>query len=150
MKNTSNNNKLRVFTWHVHGSYLYYLTQAKNIEFYVPVKPGKPEGYGGRSDSFAWGDNVHEVVAKDVRHLDLDAIIFQSKKNYLEDQFEILSPAQRDLAKVYIEHDPPREVPTDTKHIVDDPNILLVHVTHFNDLMWNSNLLQLQLLITVS
>ena len=31
---------LRVFTWHVHGNYLYYLSQA-NAEFYLPVKPGR-------------------------------------------------------------------------------------------------------------
>ena len=35
--------------------------------------------------------------------------------------------------------DPPREHPTDTAHVVDDPNILLVHVTAFNQLMWDSN-----------
>jgi glycosyltransferase involved in cell wall biosynthesis len=38
-----------------------------------------------------------------------------------------------------LEHDPPRENPTNTHHLVDDPNVLLVHVTHFNQLMWDSN-----------
>ncbi|HEX2912067.1 MAG TPA: glycosyltransferase [Chloroflexia bacterium] len=128
---------LRILTWHVHGSYLYYLTQA-NHEFYLPVKPGKPEGYGGRAGSFPWGDNVHDVPADRVRELDFDVILYQSRKNYLEDQYEILSARQRALPRIYLEHDPPREVPTDTKHIVDDPNMLLVHVTHFNDLMWDN------------
>jgi hypothetical protein len=65
-------------------------------------------------------------------------VLFQTRKNYLEDQYEILSEQQQQLPRIYLEHDPPREHPTDTKHIVDDPNILLVHVTHFNDLMWDS------------
>lgn len=129
---------LRVLTWHVHGSYLYYLAQA-GVEFYLPVKDGRPEGYGGRSGSFPWPANLHDVPAGQVRDLKLDAVLFQSRKNYLEDQYEILSPEQRQLPQVYLEHDPPREHPTDTKHIVDDPNVLLVHVTHFNDLMWDSN-----------
>jgi Glycosyl transferases group 1 len=128
--------RLRILTWHVHGSYLYYLSQAPH-DFYLPVKPGRPEGYGGRSGTFPWGDNVHQVPAEDVRQLDLDCIVFQSKKNYLEDQFEILSESQWQLPRLYLEHDPPREHPTETRHTVDDPEVLLVHVTHFNDLMWD-------------
>ncbi len=129
---------LRILTWHVHGSYLYYLTQARH-EFYLPVKPGRPEGYGGRLSGFPWSDNVHDVPAEEVRNLQLDCILFQSRKNYLEDQHEILTGVQQRLPQIYLEHDPPREQPTDTRHIVDDPNVLLVHVTHFNQLMWDSN-----------
>ena len=128
---------LRILTWHVHGSYLYYLVQAPH-EFFLPIKPGLPEGYGGRSGSFPWPDNVHNVPADQVQDMDFDLILFQSHKNYLEDQYEILSRTQRKLPRIFLEHDPPREHPTDTRHPVDDPNILLVHVTHFNDLMWNS------------
>jgi len=65
-------------------------------------------------------------------------VLFQSSKNYLQDQYEILSPAQQRLPRIYLEHDPPREHPTDTPHTVDDPNILLVHVTPFNNLMWSN------------
>lgn len=131
------NQKLKVLTWHIHGNYLYYLTQA-DVEFYLPVMSGKT-GYGGRAGTFPWGQNVHEVAADEVKNLDLDIILFQSEQNFLEDQYELLSEVQRQLPKIYIEHDPPRKHPTDTRHTVDDPDILLVHVTHFNDLMWNSN-----------
>jgi len=128
---------LRILTWHVHGSYLYYLCQAPH-EFYLPVKPGRPGGYHGRTRSYPWPDNVHEVPAEQVQHLDLDVILFQSRQNYLEDQYEILSAEQRSLPSIYLEHDPPREHPTDTRHPVDEPGVLLVHVTAFNDLMWDS------------
>ena len=130
--------RLRILTWHIHGSYLYYLTQAPH-EFYLPVKPGKPEGYGGRLPNFAWGDNVHDVPAQEVCNLDFDCILFQSPRNYLQDQDEILSETQRQLPRIYLEHDPPQEHPTNTKHIVNDANMLLVHVSHFNNLMWDSN-----------
>ncbi len=92
---------------------------------------------GGR-ERFPWGDNLIEIPAEEVRNQDFDAILFQSHKNYLEDQYEILSDQQHKLPKVYLEHDPPRDNPTDTRHPVDDPNMLLVHVTHFNDLMWDN------------
>lgn len=130
--------QLKILTWHIHGSYLYYLSQIPHI-IYVPVKEGRPEGYGGRCGSLPWPENLVEVPAEQVASLDLDCIIFQSKKNYLEDQHELLAPWQHDLPKIYLEHDPPREHPTDTKHVVDDPNVLLVHCTPFNNLMWDSN-----------
>jgi glycosyltransferase involved in cell wall biosynthesis len=128
---------LRILTWHVHGSYLYYLTQCPH-EFYLPVKPGRPEGYGGKLGGFPWSDNVHDLPAEAVRSLEFDCILFQSRKNYLEDQYEILSESQRRLPRIYLEHDPPQEHPTNSYHSVDDPNILLVHVTAFNQLMWDS------------
>jgi len=128
---------LRILTWHVHGNYLYYLSQVPHT-FYLPVKEGRPEGYGGRLPGMPWPDNLCDVPAEEVKDLDLDVILYQSQKNYLEDQYEILSEDQRRLPRVHLEHDPPREQPTDTRHVVDDPNVLLVHVTHFNDLMWDS------------
>ncbi len=128
----------RIFTWHIHGSYLYYLSLG-NYDIYIPVKDDKSEGYYGRGDTFPFGDNLHVVPADEVKNLELDCILFQSAKNYESDQFEILSAEQRELPKIYLEHDPPRQTPTDTKHIVDDPEVLLVHVTHFNKLMWNNN-----------
>ncbi|MGE5655533.1 MAG: glycosyltransferase [Actinomycetota bacterium] len=130
---------LRILTWHVHGSYLYYLLVQSRHQFYLPVKPGKPEGYGGKLSGIPWPDRVFEVAAEEVKNQEFDCVLFQSAKNYLEDQYEILSAAQRQLPRIYLEHDPPRQHPTDSRHVVDDPNVLLVHVTDFNDLMWDSN-----------
>ncbi|HEX5438758.1 MAG TPA: glycosyltransferase [Gemmatimonadaceae bacterium] len=128
---------LRIFTWHVHGNYLYYLSHVPH-EFYVPVLPGRPAGYGGRAGAFPWPDNVHEVPAEAVRELALDVILFQARQHYLHDQYTVLSAAQRRLPRIYLEHDPPRAHPTDTRHPVDDPDAVLVHVTPFNALMWDS------------
>ncbi len=128
---------LDVLTWHVHGSYLYYLAQVPH-RLYVPVKPGRPEGYGGRLAGFDWPANVVEVPAEDVARLELDCVLFQSRRNYEIDQHEILSAAQRRLPRIYLEHDPPRESPTDTRHPAADDDVLLVHVTAFNELMWNN------------
>lgn len=125
----------KVLTWNVHGSYLFYLTHAE-AEFYLPIQPEK-EGYGGRIAGYNWGANVHEVSANDVKNISFEIILFQSRKNYLEDQYAMLSAKQRRLPRIYLEHDPPREHPTDTCHVVDDPNILIVHVTDFNRLMWD-------------
>ena len=77
---TAGRDKLRVLTWHVHGSYLLYLAQAPH-EFYLPVKQGRPVGYGGRSGPFPWPANVQEVDASNVRDLRPDCIVFQSRQN---------------------------------------------------------------------
>jgi len=129
---------MKIFTWHIHGSYLFYLSQG-NYTIYIPTKPEKTEGYYGRGETFPFGNNVVEIPAEDVKNHQFDCILYQTNQNYLVDQFEILSAAQRELPKVYIEHDPPRQHPTDTKHILDTPDVTLVHVTHFNKLMWDSN-----------
>jgi hypothetical protein len=128
--------RLRVLTWHVHGTYLYYLTQSPHT-FVLPVRAGRPHPYGGRTRSFPWGDNVVEVPADRLRDERFDVILFQSPEAYERDQYKYLSPAQWRLPRLYLEHDPPRGHPTDTRHVVDDPDVAVVHVTHFNQLMWD-------------
>ncbi len=129
--------KLNILIWHIHGSYLNTLARIAH-NWYLPTKPGRPEGYGGRGPTFDLPDYVREVPAESVRDLDLDLVIYQTPKNYFEDQFEILSAEQQRLPKIYLEHNTPKPHPTDTRHPVEDPNVLLVHVTHYNRLMWDN------------
>jgi len=86
--------RLKILIWHIHGSYLNTLARIDH-DWYLPVKPGRPEGYGGRGPTFDLPAYVHEVPAEEVRHLDLDLIIYQTPKNYFEDHYEILSREQR-------------------------------------------------------
>ncbi|MFL6621496.1 MAG: glycosyltransferase [Sulfurifustis sp.] len=130
--------RLKILTWHIHGSYLYYLSHA-NAEFYVLSKPDRPSGYAGRYGHFPWGANVHDMPVAELPGKQFDCVLFQSREHYLDDQHRLLTEAQRRLPRIYLEHDPPRASPFDTPHPVDDPNVLLVHVTHFNRLMWNNN-----------
>jgi Glycosyl transferases group 1 len=129
---------LRVLTWHIHGAYLEALAWA-GVTLYVPVKPGRPERYGGAPDRTDLPASIVEVPADQVRELELDVVLCQSRDNWLTDRFDILSDEQLRLPHVYVEHDPPREHPTDTRHVAaDEPNVLLVHVTAFNALMWDN------------
>ena len=128
--------RLRVLTWHVHGNYLYYLTQAHH-DFHLVTKRGNPPGYAGAGGVLPWGANVHEVPAEQVASQEFDVILFQHKTQWDDDRVNLLSDAQRRLPRVYIEHDPPQDNPFEQRHWVDDSNTLLVHVTHFNKLMWD-------------
>lgn len=128
---------LRILTWHVHGNYLYYLTQVPH-EWYVLSRPGRPPGYAGRAGALPWGDNVHDLPVDRLAEAELDAIVFQSHAHYLRDQHELLTERQKRLPRIYLEHDPPQEHPTNTRHPVQDPEVTIVHVTHFNELMWDN------------
>jgi glycosyltransferase involved in cell wall biosynthesis len=133
----NNRKPLRIFTWHVHGSYLFYLSQG-DFNIYIPVNEARSEGYYGRGSTFPFGKNVIEVRAADVALLEFDCILFQSAQNYLKDQFEVLSEEQRALPRIYLEHNAPEPYPADSVHVLDDPAVCLVHVTHYNRLMWKS------------
>jgi hypothetical protein len=128
--------KLSILIWQIHGSYLNTLVQAPH-RFYLPTKPGKPEGYGGRGPTYLWSPDTIEVPVEDVRDLDLDLVIYQTQKNFFEDAPEILTPEQRALPAIYLEHNSPQGRINEMVHPINDPGILLVHVTHFNDLFWD-------------
>ncbi|MEO7335673.1 MAG: glycosyltransferase family 4 protein [Caldimonas sp.] len=129
--------RLRILTWHVHGNYLYYLTQVPH-DFYLATDAAKSMHHSGRSGTLPWGDNVHEAPVETLREMSFDVVLFQSRFEWEGARHSELSEAQRRLPCIVIEHDPPQEHPTDTRHWVADPNVLLVHVTPFNALMWDS------------
>jgi len=129
--------RLRILTWHVHGNYLYNLTQVPH-DFYLATDAARSMHHSGRSGTLPWGPNVHEAPVEALRDMAFDVVLFQSRHEWDDAQHRLLSEAQRRLPRVYIEHDPPQVHPTDTRHWVDDPDVLLVHVTPFNALMWDS------------
>jgi hypothetical protein len=127
----------RILTWHVHGSYLDSLVRTGH-EFFLPVSVHDGERHGGIG---GWGwptDRVHEVPERAVADLDVDLVLFQSRANWQLDGPRILSDRQLLGPRIFVEHDPPWADPTEERHPVDDPDVLLVHVTAFNALMWDN------------
>ncbi len=128
--------RLRVLTWHVHGTYLRSLAHLPH-DIVLPVRGDGEPGYGGRAGDFDWPANVLEVPAEEVTRTEVDLVLHQTHRNWTVDRHELLSDAQRALPQVAVEHDPPRRSPVDERHPVDDPHASIVHVTHFNRLMWD-------------
>jgi len=129
--------RLRILTWHVHGNYLYYLTQVPH-DFYLVTDDARSVHHAGRSGTLPWGNNVMELPAEQVAATPIDVVLFQSRDAWEDEQHRVLSEAQRRGPRIYVEHDPPQAHPTDQRHWVDDPGVLLVHVTPYNALMWDS------------
>ncbi len=128
--------RLRILTWPIHGSYLTALSRLDH-DWLLPVKPGAPEGYGGRANPDL-PPNVHDVPADAVRELDLDLVLFQSPRNLQRDAAELLGPAWRRLPRIHLEHNTPFPDPVASRHPFADPSGLLVHVTRYNRLMWDN------------
>lgn len=133
--------RLKILTWHVHGNYLYYLSQVPH-DFYLVTKPGHPPGYAGAGGSLPWGDNVHEVPIDTLHEQCFDLVLYQSHLHFNERE-RLLSPAQRQLPAVFLEHDPPQQHPTATRHPAADARgegdgVHIVHCTPFNALMWDN------------
>ena len=129
--------RLRILVWHVHGNYLYALTQAPH-DFYVPQTEDDRPGYGTLGRKIPWGENVHGVPAWQVRNLEFDLVIYQSAQN-LADAPLLLTAAQRRLPCAYIEHNPPAPLPAESMHPFRHERGLLVHVTSHNAVMWDNH-----------
>lgn len=129
--------RLKILIWHVHGAYLYYLAHAPH-DFHVLSKPERSSGYAGKYGHIPWPDNVHDMPVADLPGREFDCVIFQSPGQYQTEQHLHFSAEQLRLPKIYIEHDPPQQHPTDTRHYGADSDVMLVHVTHFNRLMWDN------------
>jgi hypothetical protein len=127
---------LDVLTWHIHGAYLLSLSRTP-VRWFLPVDKDR-FGYSGRTAGFPWPANVVEIPITELGDHHFDVVVYQHRDHYECDRIDVLSAAQRDAPAVYIEHDPPRLSPTDTVHPVDDGRTLVVHVTHFNRLMWDT------------
>lgn len=127
---------LNVLTWHVHGAYLQSLAQVP-VCWHLPYMPGR-SGYGGRSAGFDWPDNVVQIPLDELATCSFDVVVYQHLDHYRVDRLEVLSDEQQAVPAVYIEHDPPRGSPTDCVHPVDDGRTTVVHVTHYNRLMWDT------------
>lgn len=136
---------LRILTWHVHGNYLYYLTQVPH-EFFLVVDDARSTHRSGRSGTLPWGLNVHEVHIDRIAEMEFDLILFQSREAWEIERQTLLSAEQRRLPCIYLEHDPPLEHPTEEAHWAAEPGVLLVHVTGFNALMWDNGAAQVRVI----
>ncbi|HET7864623.1 MAG TPA: glycosyltransferase family 4 protein [Burkholderiaceae bacterium] len=134
---TTPRRRLRILTWHVHGNYLYNLTQIPH-DFHLVTDAQRSPHHSGRSGSLPWGDNVFEASVERLPQMQFDLLLFQSRQAWEHDQHRLLTPAQRALPRIVLEHDPPQQHPTDTRHWCQDEGALLVHVTPYNALMWDN------------
>jgi glycosyltransferase involved in cell wall biosynthesis len=129
---------MRVLIWHVHGSWTTAFVQGPHTCL-LPVTPDQgPDGLG-RARTWDWPENAVEVPPERLREEDVDVVVLQRPhEERLVEEWLGRRPGV-DVPAVYVEHDAPwGDVPLTRHPMADRPEILLVHVTHFNRLMWDN------------
>jgi hypothetical protein len=126
---------MRVLSWHVHGAWSTAFVQGDH-DHLVPVVPGRgPDGLG-RARTYPWPDSVREVTPEQLADEPVDVVVLQRPRD-----LELAGAwlGGRRVPMVYVEHDCPRGGVPHTRHpLADRDDVPLVHVTHFNALMWDS------------
>jgi Glycosyl transferases group 1 len=137
VRHSEPNGQRRILVWHVHGAWTTSFVQGRH-EYLLPVLPeGGPWG-GGRCGR-DWPDSARDVPAEALRQSEVDLVVLQ-RPDEVDLAAEWLGRRPgRDVPAVYVEHNTPRgDVPNARHPLADRADIPLVHVTAFNDLMWDS------------
>jgi len=129
---------MRILAWHVHGSWMTSFVQGAH-EYLVPVDADRsPDGLG-RARTWDWPPSVREVPLEGLRDARFDVVLLQRPRDLeLLERWTGLR-AGVDVPAVYVEHNTPVEHPVATRHLLADrDDVLLVHVTPFNALVWDN------------
>lgn len=129
--------RLRVLVWHVHGSWTSAFVRGPHRYLLPAVRGGGPLGRGlaGRD----WPHGAVEVAPEVLRHAEVDVVVLQRAVELeLAERWLGRRPGT-DLPAVYVEHNTPRGNVPATRHLLAGrADIPIVHVTHFNHLMWDN------------
>jgi hypothetical protein len=129
---------LRVLVWHVHAAWATSFVSGDH-EYLVPVTPDRGPDGRGRPGTYAWPDGVREVAPQQLAGEHVDVVVLQRPhERDLVRQWLGREPGA-DLPAVYVEHNTPKGGVLDARHpLADQSAVPVVHVTHFNDLVWDS------------
>jgi hypothetical protein len=130
---------MRVFMWHVHGSYTTALVQGRH-EYLFPVTADRGPDGRGRALTWEWPAAAREVTLEEAREADVDVVVLQRPEELegLAERWLGRRPG-RDIPAVYLEHSSPQGRIDDMRHpAADRSDLLLAHVTHFNRLFWDA------------
>jgi glycosyl transferase family 1 len=130
---------VRVLIWHVHGAWTTAFVHGPH-EYLIPVTPDRgPDGLG-RARTYAWPPAAVEVTRQEAAGADVDVVVLQRPQELhgLAAQWLGGRRPGRDLPAVYLEHNAPQGRVGDMRHpAADRGDLVVVHVTHFNDLFWD-------------
>jgi hypothetical protein len=131
---------MRVLLWHVHGSWTTAFVQGPHT-YLVPVLPDRGPDGRGRAETWDWPASVVEVTPDEAASAEVDVVVLQRPE-------ELAGLAERwlggrrpgsDVPAVYLEHNcPDGSVAGMRHHAADRKDLVVAHVTHFNDLFWDT------------
>jgi hypothetical protein len=127
---------VRILMWDVHGGYTDSLVAGTHDFLFLP--PESP----GRGGLARYGDtplrNAYEVPAEELRDHPPDVVLLQRLEEFELCMEHLRRRPGRDLPAIFLEHNTPKtDVPSTRHPLADQPSLLLVHVTYFNQLFWD-------------
>jgi len=126
---------VRVLLWHVHGSWTTSFVQGPH-EYLLPVVPDRGPDGRGRAQTWDWPASAIEVTRDEARGAEVDVVVVQRPAELDGLAREWLG--DRRLPMVYVEHNAPQGRIADMRHpAADRDDLVVVHVTHFNELFWD-------------
>jgi hypothetical protein len=127
---------LRILMWDVHGGYTDSLLAGSHDYLFLP--PDR----SGRGGLARYGDsspgNAYEVTAEELRDQPPEIALLQRLEEIELCAEHLGRRPGPDLPAIFLEHNTPKTNVPSTRHpLADEPSLLLVHVTHFNQLFWD-------------
>lgn len=127
---------MRILIWDVHGGYTDSLLAGTHDYFFLPPEPSGRGGlsrYGSSPPS-----NAHEVTAEELRDQPPDVVLLQRLEEIELCAQHLGRRPGPDLPAIFLEHNTPKtDVPSTRHPLADEPGVLIVHVTYFNQLFWD-------------
>jgi hypothetical protein len=130
---------VRILLWHVHGAWTTAFVHGPH-EYLIPVVPDRGRDGLGRARTYAWPASAVEVTAEQAAAAEVDVVVLQRPHELAGLAAEWLGGRRpgRDLPAVYLEHNTPQGRVGEMRHpAADRDDLVVVHVTHFNDLFWD-------------
>jgi hypothetical protein len=122
----------------VHGSWTTAFVHGPH-DYLVPVTPGRDADGLGRARTYAWPDSVTEVPLERLADAEPDVVLLQRPRDLELVRAHLRREPGRDVPAIWVEHNTPRGDLGDARHpIADRSDMVLVHVTSFNEVFWDS------------
>jgi hypothetical protein len=127
---------VRILLWDVHGGYCDALLAGRHEYLFLPPRDG--DGGLTRYTAVERPPGAREVAPGELRDDPPDVVLLQRTEEFRLCRAALGLRPGIDLPAIFLEHNTPRADVPDTRHpFADVPGVLIVHVTHFNQLMWD-------------
>ncbi|HKQ02557.1 MAG TPA: glycosyltransferase [Actinomycetes bacterium] len=130
---------MRVLLWHVHGSWTTAFVQGSH-DYLIPVTPDRGADGLGRARTWSWPASAVEVTREEAAEAEVDVVVLQRPHELhgLAEEWLGGRTPGREVPAVYLEHNTPQGRVNELRHVAADRDeLVVVHVTHFNELFWD-------------
>ncbi|MGC5307196.1 glycosyltransferase [Micromonospora zamorensis] len=129
---------MNILLWHVHGSWTTSFVHGSH-RYLIPTTPDRGPYGLGRARTYPWPDSAVEVTPEDLPGTDIDLVILQRPEEIDRAEAWLRRRPGRDLPAIYVEHNTPKGDVPNTRHpMADRGDLLIAHVTGFNQIFWDT------------